>query len=422
MAGRPGRGRPRLSTCCRVCRLRNHRADLTEAEDKPEAERFSIVLGGPFHAILRGLGLVGNDGLPTVSATIALVVLAWLPPALLAVAQSIVDSDYAGWGFFTDWTVLTRYLVAIWAMTATERYADARIVMLIRHFREARLLSIESLPAFSAAVTRADRRSSSNFAEITIIIAALVWSSFSATYVIETAVSNWSGTLVAGEPALSWAGQFTRFVSTPLFLFLVLRWFWRFIVWALLLFSISRLVLHLSPLHPDRAAGLGFLAIYPSIFSGYIFSLGCVVAAAAVTELSLVQHSLTQMWFLVAGWIVMNLILFLGPLFVFSVPLYHARERALLEYGRLTNQHHLAFHHRWIRGRADGEELLGSPDPSSVSDLNASVQMVHDMRTIPVDRAAIIQLVAAAGIPMLAVVVTKLPLSDLLKWIFTTII
>jgi hypothetical protein len=60
---------------------------------------------------------------------------------------------------------------------------------------------------------------------------------------------------------------------------------------------------------------------------------------------------------------------------------------------------------------------MGSPDPSSASDLNATAQAVQELRTVPVDRAAVMQLIVAAGIPMLAVVATPIPLAELVQWI-----
>ena len=60
---------------------------------------------------------------------------------------------------------------------------------------------------------------------------------------------------------------------------------------------------------------------------------------------------------------------------------------------------------------------MGSPDPSSASDLNATVQAVQELRTFPVDRVAVMRLIIAAGIPMLAVVATQIPLAELVQWI-----
>lgn len=385
-------------------------------------ERFSLVVGGPFHVVLRRLGLTAADQLPTLRAALGLAVLAWGVPALLCIAQALVEGRQASWGFFSDATVYARYLLALGMLIATERYADGRLVLLARQFREARLLSEEARPAFNAALALADRRSSSSAAEAIALLVAFILSSVTARLSVELAGTSWEGAVVAGEVAYSWAGQAARFVSNPLFLFLVLRWLWRFLVWTALLFRISRLRLQLTPLHPDRAAGLGFLSIYPSIFSGFIFALSCVVASSMVKELGLSRHSADLMWYGIAGWLAFNLIVFLGPLLVFAAPLYWTRERALLEYGRLATQHHLAFHRKWLGEARDGEDLMGSPDPSSASDLNAAVQAAQDMRFAPVDLTAVLQLVVAAGLPMLGVVATQIPLAELGKWLLGAIV
>jgi len=387
------------------------------------AERFSLVVGGPFHAALRRLGLTGADQLPTRRAAIGLALLAWLPPALLALAQSLVDGGYSAREFFTDLTVPARYLIAIGVMVVTERYADGRIILLTRQFREAQLVADEGLPRLSAALTLADRRSSSAVAEAICLVAALVWSVLTARYTVELAAGrSWEGEMVAGQVVLSWAGHATSLLSNPIFFFLVLRWIWRFLVWTALLVRISRLPLQLTPMHPDRAGGLGFLAIYPSVFSGFVFALACVVAASFLKDLALAHHDPQIVWLAIGVWLGLNMVLFLGPLLAFVRPLYLARERALLEYGRLANHHHLAFHRKWIGEGRTGEGLLGSEDTSSAADLNASVEAVRDMRFIPVDIVAVVQLVVAAGVPMLAVVGRQVPLTEVVKWIAGTIL
>jgi hypothetical protein len=122
-------------------------------------------------------------------------------------------------------------------------------------------------------------------------------------------------------------------------------------------------------------------------------------------------------WLALAVWLGICLVLVLGPLLVFAWPLYLVRERALLEYGRLATQHHIAFHRKWIKESRNGEELMGSPDPSSASDINATVSAVQDLRFFPVDRVAVLQLVIAAGVPLLAVVATQIPVGDMVQWI-----
>lgn len=377
---------------------------------------FSLVAGGPFYGSLRRLGLVGADQLTTWRTATALAFLAWLLPALLVVVQSLVDSGYRGWGYFTDLTVPARYLIAIWAMVATERYADSRFKILGRQFREAGLLSRDSLPRYEAALAVADRRSSSWIAEAIMLVAAFLFSGSTIHLVITLTGSSWEGALVGGQVELSWGGAAARYVSNPLFLFLLLRWGWWFLVWAVLLFRISRLQLQLIPTHPDRAAGLGFLAIYPSVFSGFTFALSCVISASILKDLAVEQRSPETVWFAVAGWLALNLMIFLGPLLVFSVPLHAARERALLEYGRMATRRHVSVHLKWTQSTEDDADQADTPALPSVSELNTNIQAIRDMGYTPINRAAVTQIVITAGLPFLLVVLKLVPLDNILKW------
>jgi len=54
---------------------------------------FSLVMGGPFHAMLRGFRLTGANQLPSWGAARCLALLAWLPPALFVVYQSLTDAS-----------------------------------------------------------------------------------------------------------------------------------------------------------------------------------------------------------------------------------------------------------------------------------------------------------------------------------------
>jgi hypothetical protein len=255
-----------------------------------------------------------------------------------------------------------------------------------------------------------------------ILLLALGWSIAVTQYVIGVTQSSWEGNIIAGDAVLSWAGQATSLVSNTLFLFLILRWFWRFGLWTGLLYRISRMPLHITPMHPDGVGGLGFMRSYPGIFSGLVFALSCVIAASILKELGLVQHPAETVWGAVGLWLALNVFIYVGPLLVFAGPLYAARERGLVEYGRLANQLNMAFHQKWVDEARHGKDLLGSPDLPAASGLRSSIQTINSMGVVPVDRAAILQLLVAAGIPMLAVVVTLVPAPEILKWMIGKIL
>jgi hypothetical protein len=64
-----------------------------------------------------------------------------------------------------------------------------------------------------------------------------------------------------GRPGskLTAAGAWSAFAAHGVVFSLSLVWLWRFALWYRFLWGLSRLRLTPYPLHPDRAAGLGFL-------------------------------------------------------------------------------------------------------------------------------------------------------------------
>ena len=106
----------------------------------------------------------------------------------------------------------------------------------------------------------------------------------------------------------------------------------------------------------------------------------------------------------------------LAPLLVFSGKLAHCRFQALLDFGMLAWRHDHAFDDKWIRiPAAHQEEILGSPDLSSMADLAAGFEHVQEMKVMPLDRQALLVLVAAAVGPMLPLFAATIPLSDILE-------
>jgi hypothetical protein len=349
---------------------------------------------------------------------VGLALLAWSIPAIFVLLQSLLENGYSGWDYFEDPTVYCRYLVAILIMVFTERMADNRVGLLIQQFRDAQILNGQDRAKFATAVRLADKRASSRGMELLILGVAFAWSVTTTRLATVVSSDNWEGAVAAdGGVVLSWAGDVSAFTSNTLFMFLILRWFWRFTIWASLLRTTSRLQLQIMPLHPDRCGGLGFLGIFPGIFSGLIFALSCVIAASFYKLSPVIGGADQYLWLAVIVWLLLISFIFLGPLLFFLRPLYMARERSMLDYGRLAHGHHLEFHRKWILGRRPGGDILGSAEPSSLSDLNASVQTVHEMRTFPIDRPALVQLLLSAGGPLLVMAALRMPLGELLKLI-----
>jgi hypothetical protein len=107
--------------------------------------------------------------------------------------------------------------------------------------------------------------------------------------------------------------------------------------------------------------------------------------------------------------------LVVGPLLVFAPQLSRAKRTGLREYGTLAQGYVRAFDRKWLRGGAADEPMLGSNDIQSLADLGNSFEVVRSMRIVPVSKEAVFQLGVATLAPIVPLVLTLMPLEDLLK-------
>jgi hypothetical protein len=68
-----------------------------------------------------------------------------------------------------------------------------------------------------------------------------------------------------------------------------------------------------------------------------------------------------------------------------------------------------------LRGKEPDEALLGSGDIQSLADLGNSFEVIKGMRLIPATKEAIFQLAVVALVPIVPLLLTMMPLDELLK-------
>jgi hypothetical protein len=109
----------------------------------------------------------------------------------------------------------------------------------------------------------------------------------------------------------------------------------------------------------------------------------------------------------------------LGPLLVFAPQLSAARRKGLREYGTLAESYVREFDAKWLRAAAPtNERLVGSADIQSLADLANSYEVVRTMSFAPFSKGAILQLAAATLVPVAPLLLTMMPLDQLLKILF----
>ena len=107
---------------------------------------------------------------------------------------------------------------------------------------------------------------------------------------------------------------------------------------------------------------------------------------------------------------VLAIIVFIVPLLVVAPVLRKVKRKALREYGALVTIHDQLFDQKWIQKKKPPDEvLLGNPDASSLIDLGSSFTVIRQMGIVPIDKATLVTLAAAAALPMIPLILYATP-------------
>jgi len=381
---------------------------------------FSLVLGGPLYQLLRRAHLTDDALLLARRRVIVISLLAWLPLAILAALGGRLFGSDVAVPFLLDVDVHVKFLVAMPLLVAAELVVHQRMRSLALTFRERNLVSDAAAARLDAAVASAYRLRNSVTAEVLLIAivyvvgVTIVWRQY-----VALDAATWYATPAAGGSNLTLAGVWYGYVSLPVFQFLLCRWYFRIFIWARLLWQVSRIELKLVPTHPDRVGGLGFLATTSYAFVPLLMAHGALLAGNLATQIFHAGASLTQFRLEILLLVILMVILVVGPLLVFAPQLAAARRTGLREYGTLAQRYVRDFDAKWVRGNGSaGEPILGTGDIQSLADLGNSFTIIQEMRMVPVTKQAMLQLGAATLAPIAPLLLTLMPLEELLKKLF----
>jgi hypothetical protein len=239
----------------------------------------------------------------------------------------------------------------------------------------------------------------------------LVWRHY-----VALSTATWYAVPAADGFNLTLTGTWYAYVSLPLFQFLLLRWYYRTLIWARFLRQVSRIDLSLIPTHPDRVGGLGFLANVVYAFTPLAVAHGVMLAGPIANRIFYLGAALPDFKVEIAVVVVFLLSLMFGPFFLFSPQLASAKRTGLREYGTLAERYVREFDTKWLRGGAPVDEpLVGSVDVQSLADLANSFDVVKTMRIAPITRDALLRLVGATLAPVAPLALTMMSVEELLK-------
>ena len=381
-----------------------------------DAQDFSLVLGGPLYQLLRRAHMT-DDALNLVRRRLLIAIgVTWLPLLLLATLQGTLLGGVQV-PFLLDLEVHVRLLVALPLLMFSELVVHQRLRPVVRTFLDRNLVPAPEWERFDGAIRKALALRNSVMAELLLLafvygVGVLVfWRNYVA---IEAA--SWYGVPSPGGPRLSLAGLWYGYVSLPIFQFLLLRWYFRMFIWGRFLWHVSRIPLALVPTHPDRVGGLGFLSNTVFAFVPLALAHGAILAAPLANRILFLGATLPQFKVEIAVMVALVMTVVFTPLLVFAPQLAQARRTGVREYGTLAERYVRGFDSKWLRGGVPPEEpLIGSADIQSLADLANSFEVVTSMRLAPIGRRPVLQLAVAVLLPVAPLLLTIMPLEDLLK-------
>jgi hypothetical protein len=383
---------------------------LTQAQD------FSLVQGGPLFQLLRRAHLSDNTLLLLRRRIIVIALLAWLPLVLLSATAGELSGNKVGVPLLLDVETHIRFLVVVPLLLVAEYVVHQRLLPLTRAFLDRNLIPPDAMPRFDAAIRSAYRWRNSLIAELLLL--ALVYTVGVLVVWREYIALRGDAWYVAsgGSHTLSLAGMWYACVSLPTFQFLLLRWYYRLLIWTRFLWQVSRIRLKLVPTHPDQLGGLGLLTNTVYAFTVLLVAHGAMVAGQIANRVLLLGASLPDFKLEIVTLLAFLFCIVIGPMLLFSPQLARTKRTGLLEYGTFAEGYVRQFDRKWLRGGAPaGEALLGSGDIQSLADLSNSFAVVRSMRLAPVTKYAVLQLAVAVLAPITPLLLTTMPLEALLR-------
>jgi hypothetical protein len=381
-----------------------------------EPPDFSLILGGPLFQLLRRAHLCGDVAELVSRRVIALALITWLPLLVLSIAEGRAWGDSVKVPFLFDVDVHARFLLALPLFIVAELVVHRRMRLVVGTFVKRGLLPDEARGRFDAAIAAAMRLRNSVLAEVLLIVIVygvgvlFIWRRNAAMD-----LPTWYGMTVTGKLQPTLAGWWFGCVSLPLIQFILLRWYFRLLIWTRFLWQVSRIDLRLVAIHPDRAGGLGFLSTVTYAFAPLLAGQGVMLAGVMANKIFYAGAKLTDFKLELLAMVIMMLFFVLAPLLVFTPRLARTKRIGLAEYGGLAQRYVREFDQKWLRGGAPADEpLVGSADLQSLADLGNSFEIVKGMKPVPFGKDTLLQLAVITLAPVVPLVLTMIPLGELL--------
>ncbi|MGA8348359.1 MAG: hypothetical protein WB773_11085, partial [Isosphaeraceae bacterium] len=323
---------------------------------------FDLVGRGPSFRMAQRFGFNRPDRPRRIRKILLLILVTWVPLVLLSLVAGHAFGNRVAVTLLRDPVILSRFLFVLPLLALAEIVVERSLGVQAQHFLASGVVPAGEAVKLEAAKAEALRLRESVVAEGVIVVLAVAIAIIAQVVIrFGSEESTWK----RSDAGITLAGWWYILVSLPILFFFLLRWFWIFLLWSRFLFRISRLGLELTPTHPDRAGGLGFLGWGLASFGLVLMAISAVLSGSLAYEIVHRGSSLNILKYHIMIFVVLAIVILHAPLIVFTGRLARCRFRGLLDFGSLIGDHDRAFNEKWLKSQ--GSSLLGSAHMGSLA-------------------------------------------------------
>lgn len=371
----------------------------------------------------------GSERLPRLALRLALI--AWLPYAVLDLLGGRTLSDLG-----RDLSVHARFLIAVPVFILARKVIHWKGSIAIDHLFKSELLRDQSQRSTAMkTLERISRFFRSKRYPLIPSIAVLVLLILRASFFTKNWATDWLNS-PQNPPRAHLARIWLIWVSLPIYQYLLIDWALRVCAWSAMLWKFSRLDLLINPLHPDRKGGLAFLNSPQIAFAPLCFATAAVLAVDQRGHFLQASHPLEPVMEIGLTILIPCLLLFLGPLLFFTPALFMKKDPLLLEDAQFGGVITAEFQSRWIDdalrvahsagarrrpSRIPQQEALDRSDLSAFTDYITIFANATRMNVVLIDKLSLMPFLIATLIPLLALLLARLPLKEIFQLIAKTV-
>jgi len=319
--------------------------------------------------------------------------------------------------FLADYRIHARMLIAVPVLFLGQSLMESRFRMIVEQIREAHLLADADRVVGDKVIVGLRRLRDSNLPELIILLLVVANTDFSFSTVADAI--PWFATASTTGLRLTPAGWYAVVVSASISEFLLWLSLWKWLLWSIFAFKLSRMPLNLVPTHPDQHGGLGFLGLMADSFAPISFAVTIVIGATWRHEILHHHAHLVDFRLPAIVLVVIVVVLAFLPLAFFIPPLTDLWQKGMLEYSTLGQILTTEFDEKWIAGRAGHEaQALKEVESDNLLNFSQIYDRITQLIPLPVDRSTLIPLVLSVVIPALPTILAEIPVGVALQDLF----